>query len=255
MKLLKISSYKKQSKSAQALREGVINSRLVAPDSVTYTPKQRHIILNWGNSSPFTWDDNQAGLVLNYPSNVKRAINKLLAFYSFKENNVSHVEFTEDKDIAQSWLKDGEVVCRKLLSSYEGKGIVVASTPEELVNAPLYTRYKKKKAEYRVHVFDGKVIDIQQKRKKKDVEINNQIRNTAGGWVFCRENLDPPTDLLSTSISAVAALGLDFGAVDIIYNQKENKCYVLEINTAPGIEGTTVTKYINAIGECLNGNH
>jgi D-alanine-D-alanine ligase-like ATP-grasp enzyme len=36
---------------------------------------------------------------------------------------------------------------------------------------------------------------------------------------------------------------LDFGAVDIIYNAKRNECYVLEVNTAPGLEGTTVEKY------------
>ena len=42
------------------------------------------------------------------------------------------------------------------------------------------------------------------------------------------------------------AIDLQFGAVDIIWNEKENKCYVLEINTAPGLVGTTLTKYTEA---------
>ena len=35
---------------------------------------------------------------------------------------------------------------------------------------PLYVKYKKKKAEYRVHVFDGKIMDVQQKKKRRGVE-------------------------------------------------------------------------------------
>ena len=35
--------------------------------------------------------------------------------------------------------------------------------------------------------------------------------------------------------------------VDIIYNAKEDKCYCLEVNTAPGIEGTTCVSYATAI--------
>ena len=38
-------------------------------------------------------------------------------------------------------------------------------------------------------------------------------------------------------------LGLDFGAVDVIWNEHESKAYVLEINTAPGLEGSTVEDY------------
>ena len=40
---------------------------------------------------------------------------------------------------------------------------------------------------------------------------------------------------------AVAALGLDFGAVDVIYNEKYGRAYVLEVNTAPGLgEGIAI---------------
>ena len=60
-----------------------------------------------------------------------------------------------------------------------------------------------------------------------------------------------PTGLRDISRDAVTALGLEFGAVDIIYNDKSKKLFVLEVNTAPGIEGATVTKYKDAI---LNAN-
>jgi len=51
------------------------------------------------------------------------------------------------------------------------------------------------------------------------------------------------------ALAAVSALGLDFGAVDIIYNEHENQYYVLEVNTAPGLEGTTVEKYAEAFAK------
>ena len=49
------------------------------------------------------------------------------------------------------------------------------------------------------------------------------------------------------SVAAVRSLGLDFGAVDVV--ERQNKAYVLEVNTAPGLVGTTLEKYVDAIRE------
>lgn len=121
---------------------------------------------------------------------------------------------------------------------------------DSICSAPLYTRYVKKADEYRLHVFDGRVIDIQQKRKRKDIpneEIDYQIRNTASGWVYCRDDVDCPSSCSDIAIRAVAALGLDFGAVDIGYNRHTETPCVYEVNTAPGLEGTTLTRYQEAL--------
>ena len=79
------------------------------------------------------------------------------------------------------------------------------------------------------------------------MEFDGYVRNLANGWVFCRDNVVEPDGLRDAAVSACAALGLDFGAVDIIWNERENKCYVLEVNTAPGLQGTTLENYANAI--------
>jgi glutathione synthase/RimK-type ligase-like ATP-grasp enzyme len=125
------------------------------------------------------------------------------------------------------------------------------SPDHPLVNAPLYVKYKKKRKEYRVHVFKGQVIDVAEKRRRRKDErpatFDGYVRNLANGWVFCRDSIVKPADLDGLAIAACAALGLDFGAVDVIWNEKENKCYVLEVNTAPGLQGTTLTNYTNAI--------
>ncbi len=55
-----------------------------------------------------------------------------------------------------------------------------------------------------------------------------------------------PSGLLNLGCHAVSALGLDFGAADIIQD-KHGKLYVLEVNTAPGLTSDDgVAVYANA---------
>jgi glutathione synthase/RimK-type ligase-like ATP-grasp enzyme len=221
-------------------------------------------LINWGASTFPThhnWRDDNPNRVfnlLNKPSAVSLAANKLQTFEVFDQEGVPIVDYTRDTNTVYSWLESGGcVVARTLLRAHGGEGIIIIENDEQaLPVAPVYTLYKKKKYEYRVHVFKGEVIDIQQKKRERGIAIEGdraKIRNRANGWVFCREDInipeaDPDQILLKdTSLRAVAALGLDFGAVDIIYNQREGRYYVLEVNTAPGLEGTTLVKYTEAI--------
>ena len=61
------------------------------------------------------------------------------------------------------------------------------------------------------------------------------------------EDVVVPDVCRSLAIDSVAALRLDFGAVDIIWNKRHDRYYTLEVNTAPGLEGTTLERYSNAI--------
>ena len=67
------------------------------------------------------------------------------------------------------------------------------------------------------------------------------------GSVYCRDGITSNSIRDTLAINAIRALHLDFGAVDIIYNERENQFYVLEVNTAPGLEGTTLQKYTESI--------
>ena len=137
------------------------------------------------------------------------------------------------------------VLCRTLLRANSGRGIVVAKKPEELVDAPLYTRYTPKTKEFRVHTSAKfGIFDIQEKRKRKESEKSEvpYIRNHDQGWVFCRENVACPDDVKLEAEKAVQALSLDFGAVDIGYHPTYG-AFVYEVNTAPGLEGQTCESY------------
>lgn len=206
--------------------------------------KPWHVFINWGSSRTINTGPNR---VINRPEQVTIAGNKLETFRALKDKDGIRIpNFTTDRSESARWCTEGAiVVCRTKLSGHSGDGIILATKTEELVDAPLYVQYVKKQKEFRVHVAFGEVIDVQEKRKRKeyDGDTDFQVRNHQTGWVYCREDIQEPNGLQDMALRTVHELGLDFGAVDIIYNAKRNECYVLEVNTAPGLEGTTVEKY------------
>lgn len=249
--------YKIGSQSAKALAQRLttllgLKVRRVRHEG-NYRPRVRSLIVNYGSGTrPSLWQ--QVGTWLNNPVASGRAGNKLLAFQAFQQAGVGTPDWTTDRNVALSWIQDrATVVCRTTLNGHSGRGIVLADTVDKLVHAPLYTKYKKKRKEFRVHVFQGKVIDIAEKRRRRvereAVAFDGFVRNLANGWVFCRDGIVEPNGLRDAAVAACAALSLDFGAVDIIWNEREDKCYVLEVNTAPGLQGTTLENYANAIAE------
>ena len=194
--------------------------------------------------------------VLNKPQNVRLATNKLRTFQRFRDSGFTAIpSWTTDKEEAKKWVGEGSaVVARTVLDGHSGAGIVLCDSVEQVPNAPLYTQYVKKQKEFRVHVAFGNVIDVQEKRRSREVgaEADNRIRNHHTGWVYCREEIAEPERLRETAIAAIAALGLDFGAVDLIWNQKKDLVLVLEVNTACGLEGQTLLTYTNLLMEKLN---
>lgn len=242
-----IQPYKTSSESAALLGDALGVKRIKSADSA-YQPKAKDVIINWGSKTLYN-----GVIYLNHPNMVAYASNKLKTFEVFDAKEVMTVPWTRDKSQAMNWmLKGSTVMVRHLLNSSEGNGIEVYRTDMGflgLPDAPLYTQYVKKLSEFRVHVFNGEVIDVCQKRKKIGYKGESvpEIRSHQYGWVFCREDIEEPGFLRPSAVKAIKALGLNFGAVDIIYNQQKDRCYVLEVNTAPGIEGTTVELYAKSI--------
>lgn len=248
---MKVYPYKMYSNGAKELARS-LNIKRVWPKK--WKPKHDDLIINWGSSKiPALWAKlpyiNDPGLWLNFPGNVKISCSKAHTLVALDWNDVNHPQYTMDKEVVAEWLEQGlTVIARTLLSSHSGKGIIILNQGDAIVNALLYTVYEKKKHEYRVHVFDGEVIDVQQKKKRKDYENhNNLIRNHGNGWVYCRENISVPIPVLEQSVNAIKAVGLDFGAVDIGWNEHYQRATVYEVNSAPGLYGSTIAIYQNAI--------
>lgn len=227
----------------------------VRKNSATYTHSLDNTVINWGCSSIETQYDITT--IINPPEAVAKASNKLIAFKAMDSfGGINLPDFTTDWRIADDYANAGFIVIeRNQLNGHSGSGIRVIIPNLESGHhgidhaTPLYVKYIKKQSEYRVHVFDGGVIDVQQKRRRIGIAneaVDFKVRSHDNGWVFCRSNIEEPNELREQAIKAVEALGLTFGAVDIIYNSYQNKCYVLEVNTACGMENTTVVSYVNA---------
>lgn len=239
--------YRAGSRSATALSRELGGLCLRLNGNSRYRPRANDKIINWGNTDPPFRQQ-----ILN--RNVREASNKRNFLHCMREAGLENIipQFWTDRaDIpAEIFERDGKVVCRTVLAGHSGEGIIIANTAEELVDAPLYTKYIKKQDEYRIHVGlrDGEPIVISMQRKARREAHDNpnwQVRNHANGFVYVRGDVNPPERVIEAAKRCLQASGLDFGAVDVIYNQHQARAYVLEINTAPGLEGQTVVDYAN----------
>lgn len=229
-----------------------LECRRIKQENSNFKGRADKTIINWGSSAGTP--ELEKCRVLNLPSIVERVSNKLSFFRQFNDE-ARIVPWTTTTEGVKSWLQDGSTVCaRQKLTGHSGEGLVLFSPLDPVPKAQLYTLYVKKRDEYRIHVFKGEVISIQRKairsRDEGDEssgEVDHRVRNLKNGYVFVRNNVDPPKDVLVQAIAAVQHTKLDFGAVDVIWNERKQQAFVLEINTAPGLEGQTITDYVNAI--------
>lgn len=186
-----------------------------------------------------------------------QGVDKLAQFQWFAAQGIPALEFTTDHQQADAWAKDGFVVFgRKLLNASCGKGIVVNSELDEWAPSedpcPVYTKYKKKKREFRVHVFKDKVVAVVEKKLRSnwDGPRDSKIRNLANGYVFCSCD-NEPEGIRELARKAGGAVQSDFKGIDIGYNAKNDELFVIEVNSAPGIEGSNIGKYVQAITDNL----
>lgn len=240
---VRVLPYRVGSQSARNLSDA-LGARVLKLEGSTFQARRDDVIINWGNTDR---PDNLRGVrVINPPELIRNASNKLSFFQTLGE---------KDPDVVPAfWTNRGDIpeeaypiVCRTELAGHSGQGIVIAHDPSELVHAPLYTKYIKKKDEYRVHVGNPNfVILLQRKARNTDVpneEVNWEIRNHSNGFIFPRSGINPPPSVVDVAQRALAATKLDFGAVDVVYNERQDRAYALELNTAPGLEGSTIDEY------------
>ena len=254
MRHVRLYSYRPGSDSGKQLAEALGIKRIKHKRS-SYRPNRKSVLINWGSSSRLPPQFDVIESVYNKPDIVAICANKLRFFEWLESHGLEGLEHTTSRKVAESWLNEGiSVVCRTVLNGHSGDGIVIVDRIDSLVNAPLYTKYFKKKHEYRVHFAFGKIIDSQRKMRVRDVpdaEVNWKVRNLAGGFVYGREGVDLPDEVEFVCQTFIDTSPLDFGAIDVLYNEKNNEAVICEVNTAPGLAGTTLEKYTEAFKEVL----
>lgn len=243
-----------KSEGAKLLSEHLGATRIGGHDEMA----SNHLVINWGNGSYIP--SGKHAQIVNTPPHVLSAIDKVSALDNLSRYGVRTPEYTTSKEEALKWFREGAVVvCRSTTTGKAGEGISVFSLKEgkkevDFPTCPLYTKFINWTYEYRVHVVAGKVIHTR-KKVKPDAGVtgDQRIASHLNGWLFIKEfkdngmrNFTPPPDVLREAPKAVASLGLIFAGVDVIYDQLNDKAYVLEVNTAPGLEISEAKDYAKA---------
>ena len=220
------------------------------------------IVLNWGRSTPPPYYDNviRSGVRwLNTPQAVSVSSDKVKTLQACQDRGISCLTFTEQMSTAQAWVDDGEIVYERHLSrGSRGRGIRLADYGH-VRPAPLYTMHYAATHEFRVGVTCGQITNYVQKKRMGTEKLaalgleqaDPMIRNHERGWVFCRHGIHRFLEVEQLAIDAVSAVGLDFGAVDILAIVHEDgsliNASVCEVNSAMGMEGTTLSNFINVV--------
>lgn len=263
-----IHAYKMGSASATALATSLGGLKIKTDGTSKYRYRKSHTVINWGSST----DNTKSGdtPMINAPDKVANASNKL-KFFEMVRDSIT-VPYTSDKAVAEQWDEDGKlVVARTKLTGSCADGLVICDEDVDIPDCKLYTVYMPKAREYRVHVAFGEVIRIQRKILKPELserikdkddtftadDVNWKVRNHGNGFVYVTGGVDEdcPVNVKTYALQAVQDCELDFGAVDLIYNAKKGSTFVLEVNTSPGLEGETLTTYVDAFKKFMkNGS-
>lgn len=254
-----INPYKKGSRSAKNLKV-MLNLNGIKTLISDKPPRDGALILNWGNSTWTYPPDPGRYTIINPALEVGQMTNKL-RFFQHVGHDKTVPEWTTDPVEALDWKV--KVVARQKLEASGGAGIVIweplekkADEWDKFPRAPLYVKYENKTHEYRIHMARGLrgvgfyPLLVQRKIFVKSAEtpqpLSWEIRNHSNGFVFVQASGYPTPECVLTLAKEFMEkhfAGMHFAALDIIFHEKKNKCWVLEGNTAPGLEGNTLEVY------------
>lgn len=199
--------------------------------------------VNWGRA--------KARSKLN--PDISNSTNKRVMRELFAENKVPMPKLLTLEEVRQALSQGKKVVGRPDRHS-KSRGFWLIETEEQLTKALKGTRKKNAAThfmefveathEVRVHIFRGKSIRISE--KAFFIDDNDKLDYTT---------IKPTVKKLRirrAAKKAVKALGLDFGAVDILVT--DHAAYVLEVNAAPGLGGTMPKLYAKVFKEWYEKN-
>lgn len=203
------------------------------------------VAIRWGGAERPNLD---TPTTLNKAEAIRLASSKLSSFRRFNETGVPIPDFTTDPNVARGWETD---YLGRTSEGFQGKGICVYRGCEVPQRHQLYVRFIPNEREYRLHVCRGVVISFQRKYlERPELKGDGYIKNHAHGYVFATPKRALNKSRQEAAVAAVEALGLDFGAVDMVVD-KQGQEYVLEVNTAPALSPLRIEHYVKALRECL----
>lgn len=201
------------------------------------------LLLRWGSTESFP--SLKYKKELNTLEAVKRTTNKLEMLTVLKAASIPTPEFgTSPEQSADFKDRSGNFYIRSKAGVVR-YGSDYNPTTDQYYSKPI----KFKRREYRVHVFNGKVIGLYEKIPNDPNPENRPKLFKSETCRFVRSNpeisrVDPAAQQIC--IDAVRALGLLFGGVDLI-RDKNGQFFITEVNSAPGLNSQMLERYVNEI--------
>lgn len=196
-----------------------------------------------GSSGDINWGAASVDTVLN--RDISSVTNKRKMRMEFQLQDVPMPYLYTDHQAHSKALQGKRLVGRPDTHT-KGRGFWRVNSNESFMRALRGTRRKKAathfmefveaEREYRVHIFNGKSIRISEKGFTDGSRKEYITRKPTHDVRHVRE----------AAKRAVGAVGLNFGAVDILARGDANQeVFVLEVNSAPGLGGSMPALYAN----------
>ena len=234
------------------------------------------IIVNLGVTDELDF----SGRILNPRDMVRAASNKKKARQTFAENEVPAPRlFLRGRDVHKA---DLPVIGRTSYHS-KGKGFWYCKTLRDVqravdAGATHFLEFISRTREYRVHTFiKKKYLEVPREERSPDhfvsIKISEKVwtqngapdpdapqKNHEFGWTFLGQQNRRAEELdvvRYAAKQAIASLGMDFGAVDVMYRMRNKRPYVLEVNSTPSLaddSSDTCERYARRILRTIGAN-
>lgn len=193
------------------------------------------------------WGYGARSDALNNPEAIANAVNKRQALLTMRDAEVP----TPTIWLPSLYNPIYPVVGRRDFHT-RGRGFFICNNDDEYMRTRRFNRPPthyleliSDAQEFRVHVVNGNSIKISE--KIGEGIIRNYSRDDSTIVFRYPHDFHHKRSLRRIAKEAVEALGLDFGAVDLLY--KDGSFYVLEVNTAPSLtdeSSDTLQRYVDA---------
>jgi len=193
-------------------------------------------MINWGCGRSIV-RGAESTIVLN--NDISEARSKVRTFERLAEAEIPHPRWSRSQWDLRRALGETRSYLARMDNASGGARIHLVRPGEQAAeNWDFYVERLSYQRELRVHVWRGEVIASQVKVLPPG--CTNFVHSYDYGCTFSQDTarwgVEPETlrDAQDLAVRAVAAVGLDFGAVDLMLTRR-GRLYVLEVNSAPGI--------------------
>lgn len=236
--------------------------------------------------------------ILNHPDKIRDNRNKFKTLQTLRSAKINVANFVAAGSVMAELDRNTPTIMLPLVgrTNYHqgGKGFWTCLTKGQVKRAmdqgaQYFQNYMDVKTEYRLHIFNGIMINAQKKTErtnmaeafaeqhaeriknnaeKKGQKLDNNtmkailqdlgkrqehpdqiIKSNTRGWKFSQVKTVRP-ELEQLAINAIKTVGLDFGAVDCCILEDGNVA-IIEVNTGPGLTGSSFDAYIKAMKDYL----